>query len=123
MKKLIAALFLMPVAVTAQQKGFVITGTITGLPENSKVSLVDMSKPTDTLAKGQVAKETFVLKGTVAEANLYQLNFDVATAGKKTVLFIGNDNVTLKGDIKNVQQFEVKGSPTHADFVEFQKTF
>ena len=124
MKKLIAALFLIPVAVMAQQKGFVITGTITGLPENSKVSLVDLSKqPADTVVRGQVTKGTFVLKGTVAEPNLYQLNFDAATAGKKSVLFIGNDNVTIKGDIKNVQQFDVKGSPTHADFVEFQKTF
>jgi peroxiredoxin len=121
MKKLITGLFLLPVVVMAQQKGFVITGTITGLVENSKVSLVDMNKPTDTLAKGRVTKGTFVLKGAVDEANLYQLNFDVS--GKKTVLFIGNDNVTIKGDIKNVQQFDVKGSSSNSDFSEFQKTF
>jgi peroxiredoxin len=120
MKKLIAVLFLIPVAVMAQQKGFVITGTITGLPENSKVSLVDLNKNSDTLAKGRVTKGTFVLKGTIAEPNLHQLTFD---QGKKSVLFIGNDNITIKGDIKNVQQFDVKGSPTHADFAEFQKTF
>ncbi len=53
MKKLLAVLFLIPVAVMAQQKGFVVTGTIAGLAENSKVSLVDMNKPTDTLAKEQ----------------------------------------------------------------------
>jgi thiol-disulfide isomerase/thioredoxin len=121
MKKLIVGLFLLPVAVMAQQKGFVITGTITGLVENSKVSLVDMNKPTDTLAKGRVTKGTFVLKGAIEEPNLYQLNFDVA--GKKSVLFIGNDNVTIKGDIKNIQQFDIKGSPSNSDFSEFQKTF
>jgi peroxiredoxin len=121
MKKLIAVLFLIPVAVMAQQKGFVITGTITGLPENSKVSLVDLNKNSDTLAKARVTKGTFVLKGTIAEPNLHQLTFD--QGGKKSVLFIGNDNITIKGDIKNVQQFDVKGSPTHSDFVEFQKTF
>ena len=79
MKKLIAGLFLLPVAVMAQQKGFVITGTVTGLADNSRVTLVDMSKPTDTLAKAVVTKGTFVLKGSVAEPNLYQLNFDAAT--------------------------------------------
>ncbi|AEV96767.1 hypothetical protein A4D02_29445 [Niastella koreensis] len=121
MKKLIAGLFLLPVAVMAQQKGFVITGTITGLVENSKVSLVDMNKPADTLAKGKVAKGTFVLKGTVTDPNLYQLNFD--GSGKKSVLFIGNDNVTIKGDIKNTQQFDIKGSASQSDFTEFQKTF
>lgn len=121
MKKLIAGLFLLPVAVMAQQKGFVITGTITGLVENSKVSLVDMNKPTDTVAKAQVAKGSFVLKGTIDEPNLYQLNFD--GSGKKSVLFIGNDQVTIKGDIKNVQQFDVKGSSSNNDFTDFQKTF
>ncbi|MBO9205067.1 MULTISPECIES: TlpA disulfide reductase family protein [Niastella] len=122
MKKLIAAIFLIPVVAMAQKKGgFVITGTLTGLPDNAAVCLVDMNTPTDTLAKTKSAKGSFVLKGTIAEPNLYQLNFDVI--GKKSVLFIGNDNVTIKGDVKNVQQFEVKGSPTNDDFNEFQKTF
>jgi len=121
MKKLIAGLFLIPVAVMAQQKGFVITGTIAGLPENSKVSIVDMNKPTDTLAKALVTKGSFVLKGTIAEPNLHQLNFDVA--GKKSILFIGNETVTVKGNVDNVQQFEVTGSTINNDFVEFQKTF
>jgi peroxiredoxin len=121
MKKLIVGFFLIPVVVSAQQKGFVITGTITGLPENSKVSLVDLNKPTDTLAKGAVSKGTFVLKGTIAEPNLHQLNFDVA--GKKAALFIGNENITVKGNIENVQQLDVKGSAINADFVEFQRIF
>jgi len=121
MKKLIAGLFLLPVAVLAQQKGFVITGTIVGLAEKARVSLVDLNKPTDTLAKGLVTKGTFVLKGSVAEPNLHQLTFDVA--GKKSVLFMGNENITIKGNIDNVQQFDVKGSPVNNDFVAFQKIF
>jgi peroxiredoxin len=121
MKKLIAGLFVLPVAVMAQQKGFVITGTVTGLADNSRVTLVDMSKPTDTLAKAVVTKGTFVLKGSVAEPNLYQLNFDAAT--KKSVLFMGNETMTIKGNIDNVQNFEVKGSAVNNDFVEFQKIF
>jgi peroxiredoxin len=121
MKKLIAGLFFIPVAVMAQQKGFVITGTVTGLAENSKVSLVDLNKPTDTLAKAQVTKGTFVLKGSIAEPNLHQINFDVA--GKKSVLFMGNETITIKGNIENVQQFEVKGSAVNNDFTDFQKIF
>jgi peroxiredoxin len=121
MKKLIAGLFFIPVAVMAQQKGFVITGTITGLAENSRVTLVDLNKPTDTLARAKVTKGTFVLKGTVAEPNLHQLNFDVAS--KKSVLFMGNETITVKGNIENVQQFDVKGSTVNSDFLEFQKIF
>ncbi|HEY8893240.1 MAG TPA: TlpA disulfide reductase family protein [Niastella sp.] len=121
MKKLIAGLFLIPGAVMAQQKGFVITGTVTGLAENSRVTLVDLNKPTDTLARGLVKKGTFVLKGSIAEPNLHQLNFDVA--GKKSVMFIGNENITVNGNIENVQQFIVKGSAVNNDFNDFQKIF
>ncbi|THU40685.1 AhpC/TSA family protein [Niastella caeni] len=121
MKKLIVGLFLIPVAVMAQQKGFVITGTITGLKENSRVTLVDLNKPTDTLAKALVTKGSFVLKGSIAEPNLHQLNFDVA--GKKSVLFMGNETITVKGNIDNVQQFDVKGSAINSDFMAFQNIF
>jgi peroxiredoxin len=121
MKKLTAILFFIPVVAMAQQKGFVITGTITGLAENAKVSLIDMNKPTDTLAKGKVTKGSFVLKGAIAEPNLHQLN--LGPSGKKAALFIGNENITIKGNIDNVQKFDVKGSPENNDFVEFQKIF
>jgi peroxiredoxin len=121
MKKLILVFLLIPVGLLAQQKGFVITGTITGLPDNSKVTLTDMNNATDTVAKATVQKGAFVLKGTVAEPNLHQLNFDVA--GKKAILFMGNETFTVKGAIDNVQSLEVKGSPTNNDFVEFQNIF
>lgn len=121
MKKLIAGLFFIPVAAMAQQKGFVITGKVTGLAEKSRVTLVDLNKPTDTLARALVTNGTFVLKGSVDEPNLHQLNFDVAS--KKSVLFMGNENITIKGDIENVQQFEVKGSAANDDFADFQKIF
>lgn len=121
MKKLIAGLFLIPGAVMAQQKGFVVTGTVTGLAENSRVTLVDLNNPTDTLARGLVKKGTFVLKGSIVEPNLHQLTFDVA--GKKSVMFIGNENITVNGNIENVQQFIVKGSAVNNDFNDFQKIF
>jgi peroxiredoxin len=36
---------------------------------------------------------------------------------------MGNENITVKGDIKSVQQLDVKGSPENHDFMEFQNTF
>lgn len=128
MKKLLYVFLFFPLGVVAQkgniqaqQKGFVITGTVTGLAEKSKVSLTDMNNPTDTLAKGVVNKGKFVLKGTVKEPNLHQLNFDVA--GKKGMLFMGNENITVKGTVDNVQGLDIKGSAIHNDFAEFQNTF
>jgi peroxiredoxin len=121
MKQLMVAFLLMPVTLLAQQKGFVITGTITGLADNSRVTLTDLNKPTDTLARALVTKGTFVLKGSIAEPNLHQLNFD--KVAKKTVLFIGNENITIKGDVSSVQKLDVKGSAVNNDFMEFQNIF
>lgn len=120
MKQLLFSILLIPTGLLAQS-GFVIKGSVLGLPEASKVTLTDVNNATDTLARSTVDKGVFELKGTVKEPNLYQLNFDGVT--KKTILFIGNDPVTVKGHVDNLQQLEVKGSSVHDDFVTFQNTF
>jgi peroxiredoxin len=120
MQRWLILLLMIPLGSLAQT-GFVVTGTVTGLADNSKVSINDLNNPTDTLAKGIVKNGTFVLKGTIAEPNLHQLNF--AGVMKKALLFIGNDNVTITGDVKNIQDLNIKGSENHNDFVEFQTIF
>jgi peroxiredoxin len=120
MKQLLVLILLIPIGLLAQP-GFVIKGSVTGLPEASRVTLTDVNNATDTLARTEVEKGQFTLKGTIKEANLYQLNFD--GPAKKTVLFMGNDNITVGGNIDNLQQLNIKGSPVHDDFVTFQNTF
>jgi peroxiredoxin len=121
MKKFIIVLFFIPVGLVAQQKEFIITGSITGLADNSKISLTDANKPGDTLATALAGKGNFVLKGVIKEPNLYQLNF--GASGKKSVLFIGNETIAIKGNIDSVQKLEVKGSSINDDFVDMEKTF
>lgn len=120
MKQLLVCILLIPIGLLAQT-GFVIKGSVTGLPEASKVTLTDVNNATDTLARGVINGGAFELKGAVKEANLYNLNFD--GSAKKAVLFIGNDNVTVQGTIEDLQQLSVKGSAIHDDFVAFQQTF
>lgn len=121
MKNLLVVLLFLPVLAGAQEGGFEITGTITGLPENSLVSMTNLNKQGDTIARGVVTNGTFVLKGNVEEPNLFQLNFDGVS--KKAVLFIGNDKATIKGSSDNTQQLDVQGSKVHNDFQEMQTTF
>ena len=120
MKQLVILLLLIPAGLLAQT-GFVIKGTVTGLAEASRVTLTDVNNATDTLARSTVKNGSFELKGTIKEANLYQLNFDASQ--KKAILFIGNDNVTVKGSVDQLQELQIKGSPVHDDFVAFQNTF
>jgi peroxiredoxin len=120
MKKIILALLVVPVALCAQNK-FVITGDLQGIPDGSPVSLSNANVPTDTVAKSVVKNGVFELNGSVDEPNLYQLNFDAVQ--KKTILFMGNENIGLKGDVKAIQDLTVSGSPTESDFEDFKKTF
>ncbi|RYF99511.1 MAG: AhpC/TSA family protein, partial [Chitinophagaceae bacterium] len=105
----------------ATTAGFVITGKISGLKEKTLVSLTDINNPTDTLAKAKVTAGAFTLKGKIAEPNLYQVNYH--DAQKKSVLFIGNEQLSLKGDVVNVQEIKATGSKINDDFMDFQGTF
>ena len=121
MKRFFSLLLIIPASVFAQQKGFVVTGSMTGLPEGSLVTLSDANNPQDTLARANVSKNQFVLKGSVKDPNIYFLNFHGPQ--KKTFLFIGNDNVTLKGDAADVTKLDVKGSSVHSDYEAYAKQF
>jgi peroxiredoxin len=109
---------------TSAQSGapkFVITGSVSGIADNSKVFLTDANNPADTLAKTHVKAGQFVLTGHINEPNLYEVNF--GSAKKKVPLFIGNDPVHITGSVEEIKGLTVTGSPSNDDFNEFQKTF
>src|SRR5687767_5033908 len=124
MKFVLVAILSLPLITFGQKTpgaGFEITGSVTALPDQSKVSVTDINNPTDTLARAVMSKGAFVLKGVMKEPNLVQLNFDGAQ--KKSVLFIGNEKIAVSGDASNIQELTVKGSPIHNDFMSFQQIF
>ena len=124
MKQWIVLILLVPAVAFAQNAGkseFVIKGSITGLPEKSVITLNDLNNPTDTVARAEVKNGSFVLKGSVAEPNLYQLNFNAIQ--KKGILFLSNNTITVNGTVDNIQSLEVSGSTVQQDFKDFQNTF
>ncbi len=120
MKALLISLLILPIAITAQQK-FTISGKLKGLTEGSAVSVSNANVPEDTVAKGVVKAGAFQLTGAVPEPNLYQINFDGLQ--KKTVVFIGNDNLSITGDVDKIQDLAISGSAINNDFEAFKKTF
>lgn len=120
MIRFIISLLLFPFAISAQEK-FSISGNIQGLPDGSSVSISNPNIPTDTLARTNVKQGAFELTGKIDEPNLYQLNFDGIQ--KKSILFIGNDNVKVNGSTEALQDIVVSGSAVHDDFERFKKTF
>jgi peroxiredoxin len=120
MKAFLLPFFCLPFLLQAQQR-FNISGTLKGLPEGSAVFFTNANNPNDTVAKSVVKDGWFVLGGSVPEPNLYQLNFDGVE--KKSVVFIGNDSVSITGDVDKVQELTVSGSLVNEDFESFKKTF
>jgi peroxiredoxin len=113
----------LPLFMDAQQadKGFIITGAVTGLAEKSDVFLTDANNAADTIARTIVQSGKFILTGHLAEPNLFDINFGAAK--KKSVMFIGNDAVTVSGDVENLKNLTVTGSASQNDFMDFQNTF
>lgn len=120
MKNLVYLLLLLP-GLAFGQKLFTLNGKIAGLPEKSKVYLQDANVQTDTVARAIVSKGGFLLKGSLREPTLIILTLDAAQ--KRTVLFLDNNNITVTGDAADLQKLQVQGSPTAADFQEFQTIF
>ena len=100
---------------------FTIMGDVKGLPDNSRVSVTDVSNPTDTLTSTMVKEGKFVLSGHVTEPNLYEVNFDAAK--KKLPLFMGNDKMSLSGSADDIAGLKTTGSLSNDDFMTFQATF
>ncbi|HEX4373514.1 MAG TPA: TlpA disulfide reductase family protein [Puia sp.] len=103
------------------QSQLIINGNVQGLPENSAIVAVNINNAVDTAAKGFVRSGKFMLTGKVAEPNLYEINFP--SIQKKLDLFIGNDNISITGNINDLQNLKITGSASNNDFMEFQQIF
>ncbi len=133
MKKFLAIIGFLPMLVTAQpvksvaaaagpaDPGFVITASVKGLTEGSKVFLTDINNPSDTLSKGVARTGKFVLKGHVKEPGLYEINY--GSAKKKSPLFMGNEEIAVTGTVENLKGLSITGSVSNDDFMEFQNVF
>jgi peroxiredoxin len=120
MRALIVGLLLLPFAIKAQ-KQLEIKGTVTGVKENTLVFLNDANTPGDTIAKATVKNGSFLLKGSLREASLVNLNF--TDSKKKALLFLDNGSVTISGTAADVQKLKVEGAATQQAFEAFQNTF
>src|SRR6266498_2139341 len=74
------------------EEGLVITGKITGLPENSVVYFAGNNE-NDTIAKAAVKQDSFELKARLDNVDGGLLIF--SGLNKKLFLFIGNEHVNI----------------------------
>jgi peroxiredoxin len=121
MKILYILIAFLPVLASAQEKTFEIKGTITGLADKSRVVLVNPDVPGDTIASAISRNNTFLMKGSLPECKLYNLAF--LPGDKKSMLFLDNTQMTLSGDLANLQMIQLNGSPSNDSFRKLQQVF
>ena len=116
MKKLLliitmAALF----ACSRQEKGFEISVNLEGAKGHILLEKRNGSQwvPVDTAA---IADGVALLKGKVDFPEDYYLS--VFGQQAKTILFVENENISVKGDFNKLDQLEVTGSKTHDEYTQ-----
>lgn len=121
MKKLLF-LLLMPFALMAQvgTSEYEIKATLKGLANNTTVFLIN-GVTGQTIATGSAQNGQFTLKGKLKHPELVQIGF----AGRKDVLdmFIGNDAITLDGEMAKLNNAVVMGSAVQKDYERFRVKF
>ena len=120
MKRIVFLILLFPFISFSQAKrvpgGFLIEGQMRSLPNGTDVILFGFNG-TDTIAKTKVQNGGFTLTGKMETADARLITF--SGLQQRVVVFMGNDDVKIKGDSANFSDVVISGSPTNYDYEEF----
>src|SRR6266511_3951517 len=104
MKNFTAVLLAMlSIALTSfhDQKGFVITGNVTGFTDGTKISIINRSTE-DTIGTTTIINNKFVFKGFPKdEPEIVMVIAKTDNPFTATDIIIGNEDITITGDIQN----------------------
>jgi peroxiredoxin len=119
----------------APPKGFIVTGTISGLKKGTTVKLINANTSTELATatvteKKVISKEkgktittvqgVFVLKGAIQEPDLCLLSVGDM---KPFNMYVENSPITIAGKSSEMNNWVVKGSKSNDDFRAFEKIF
>ena len=104
-------------AVPATAAMWSLTGTITGVKDNSEVMVLSSDGANTIYITGKVVKGKFTLKSPLAGPAVYLLSFK--DPEKIIPLFVDKGTMTIKGDINNTDALKVTGSALHDEFMEY----
>lgn len=93
-----------------------INATLSNLPDNTTISLLD-GIANKEVAKGKSMNGQFVLITNTEEQKIFILSF--SGLAQKLPLFIGNDTLYIKGDLKAATNIEYTGSESQTIYQNF----
>ncbi|MBC7936637.1 MAG: AhpC/TSA family protein [Rhizobacter sp.] len=126
MKQYLLLLALVPSFLFAQNGGsvakaaneFIITGNISGIPDNSTMNLLNPNSGA-VEASGTVTGGKFIIKGKLAFPDFKVLS--VNSQPPYINLFLDNSNITVTGTKDAFETAAIKGSASHDQFVALNK--
>lgn len=121
MKKLLF-LLCMPLSMLAQVgvDSYEIKGILKGLSDNTTVFLTN-GVTGQTIATATAKDGQFTLKGKLTQPELVQIGFNGKS--EKLDMFIGNDAVSLDGELSNLEAAIISGSAVQKDYERFRVKF
>ncbi len=118
MKKVIIGILAFLSISQIQAQKLQINGDIKNLPEGTTVSLID-GMANKVVDSAKMVDGKFKLSNQVTDPGIYVLSFSALQA--KIPVFVDNDQLSIKGDIKQPNLIEYKGSPTQDLYMVYMK--
>ncbi|HEV8084048.1 MAG TPA: TlpA disulfide reductase family protein [Chitinophagaceae bacterium] len=125
MKTALTLLLFIPILGFTQSKkktdkkpanGFIITGNVTGFADGTTVSFLN-EQTNQPEKQTTIENGKFIVKGKLTEPGFKGLVF--GDQPPLVPMFIDNSEITLTGDKNKIDQLEIKGSPSHALYIEY----
>lgn len=99
-------------------QGLQIKGNLKNIPDNTTASLMD-GMANKVVDSAKVVGGVFQLKATVDNPGIFVLSFNGIPA--KIPMFVGNDQLSITGDVQDANKLEYKGSATQDLYIEYMK--
>jgi len=116
MKKITGFVCLMISFISLNAQGLKVTGDLKNLPDNTEVTLMN-GVTSQEVAKGVSKNGNFILSGKTESATVFILGFKGMK--QQIPLFIGNDNITVNGDLTEATTLKFSGSVSHDIYQDF----
>jgi hypothetical protein len=116
MKKITGLAFLMISFISINAQGLKVTGSLKNLADNTEISLSD-GVTNQEVGKGISKDGNFIITGSTKSATIFLLGFKGME--QKLPLFIGNENITIAGDLQNVAALKISGSVSHDVYQDY----
>ncbi len=118
MKKILLGFFAMASFQNIMAQGLHINANLKNIPDNTTASLID-GMANKVVDSAKVVGGAFQLKAEVANPGIYVMSFSGLPA--KIPMFIGNDQLTISGDLKDANNIVYQGSATQSLYIQYMK--